>query len=780
MKRAIFVVLMLVALVLCMSGCGGENSPPVATSPSSIQNARPTMTITTGDNHSCMVGSNGYLYCWGYNADGQLGINSTTNHSTGQSVSLSYSPVWVSGGTYQTCAATENGYAYCWGGNGYGQLGDSTTTNRLTPVRVGTLSDVIAIDAGFGHTCAVLANSYGDVLCWGLNSYGQIGDNTTTNRSSPALTASYNNGAAIAVAVGDFHTCALLGDGTVWCWGANTYGQLGDGSNTHRHVPVSTGLSNVKAIAASGNSSCALLAGGTVKCWGSNNQGQLGDGTTYDRSTPVAVRSVNGINYLGDVTEIAVGVMHACAVGQGHAYCWGYNYFGQLGNNTTTSSALPVQVSSISDAILIDAGLSHTCVVRADRSSSCWGLGYYGELGNGATTTQYTPVSVDHSGTAMLYDGPILTAGGAHTCAWSKQYSTLKCWGANLFGQVGTGSTSTYEATPISISLSGIVARGVTGGWGMTQVVLADGTMRFWGGNDNCAGGDGTNSLALTPTAVSSIQNAIMGTVGAFHGCALLASGTVECWGTSARGEVGNGDTTGSCTPVAVSDVSNAVAISGGYRSTCALLRNGTIKCWGSNNRGQLGDGTTTNRLTPVTVSNISNAVAVAVGGTHACALLADHTVQCWGGSGDSQGWTGQSYSLGPAPVLGNGTTNDSSTPVSVSGISDAVAVSAGGDFTCVIRVGGTVQCWGYNGSGQLGDGSTTNRSTPVTVSGLSHVVRVVTSLAIDQGGTTGYVQHACAMLDDGSVYCWGGNHGGQLGDGTTTDRTTPVQVSGF
>ena len=271
----------------------------------------------------------------------------------------------------QTCALTTAGGVKCWGYNSSGQLGDGTTTNRTTPVEVvGLSSGVAVVAAGAFHTCAL--TSAGSVKCWGSNYSGPLGDGTTTNRSAPVDVVGLSSGVT-QIAAGGNQTCALTTAGGVKCWGGNYSGQLGDGTTTNRTAPVDVvGLSSgVTQIAAGGNQTCALTTAGGVKCWGSNYSGEVGDGTTNNRTTPVDV-----VGLSSGVTQIAAGGNHNCALTTaGGVKCWGYNSSGQLGDGTTTNRTTPVDVVGLSSGVTqIAAGWgTHTCALTYRRGCEVLG-----------------------------------------------------------------------------------------------------------------------------------------------------------------------------------------------------------------------------------------------------------------------------------------------------------------------------------------------------------------------------------------------------------------------
>jgi alpha-tubulin suppressor-like RCC1 family protein len=348
--------------------------------------------VTTGFVHSCALTLKGAVRCWGYNGDGELGNNTTADSAVPLQVyGLSKGVKAISAGAYFTCALTTKGAVLCWGSNSYGQLGDNTTTNAVKPVAVyGLNKGVKSISAGNFFACAVL--SKGAVKCWGANTYGQLGDGTTTNSAKPVAVAGLTK-AVLAVGGGGYHSCAVTSKRAVKCWGYNAEGELGDNTKVNSSTPVAVyGLSKgVKAVVAGSYDTCALTTKGGVKCWGYNGDGELGDGTTTGSTKPVAAFGLSK-----KVKAIAYGDIHGCAVTtSGQVKCWGYNGYGALGDNTTTTSNKPVGVYDLgAKAKAVAGGGYHSCALTTKGLVKCWGFNAYGELGNGTVVTSHKPVAL--------------------------------------------------------------------------------------------------------------------------------------------------------------------------------------------------------------------------------------------------------------------------------------------------------------------------------------------------------------------------------------------------
>lgn len=350
--------------------------------------------IAAGRNHTCVVTTTGGAKCWGENASGQLGDNTLTTRLTPVDVKTLTSGVSsISAGGAHTCAVTTSGGAKCWGSNSSMTLGEGTTTDSRTPVSVtGLTSGVASISAGLAQTCAL--TTAGGVKCWGWNAFGQLGNSSTASSAIPVNVTGLESGGALSVSASKYyyHACAVTTAGAAKCWGYNTYGQLGTGNTGNAYSPATvSGLtSGVSALALGYGHGCALLSDGSVKCWGYNTYGQVGDSTNTARYTPVAVVG------LSNVLAITAGTMHSCAATMdGGVKCWGHNSSGQLGNNSTADRNVPVNVFALTSGVTsISAGGYHTCAITTSGGPKCWGRNLEGQLGNNSTTSSSVPVDV--------------------------------------------------------------------------------------------------------------------------------------------------------------------------------------------------------------------------------------------------------------------------------------------------------------------------------------------------------------------------------------------------
>jgi alpha-tubulin suppressor-like RCC1 family protein len=416
--------------------------------------------------------------------------------------------------------------------------------------------------------------------------------------------------------------------------------------------------------------------------------------------------------------------------------------------DTTASVAMTSTASIAFTAITVTAiavGEAHTIALKSDGTVWTWGSNTQGRLGDGASGDKTTPVQVKGPGGIGFLTGVTAIAGGQYHSIALKNDGTVWTWGSNGFGGPLGDGTTTDRSTPVQVKgpggigfLTGVTA--IAGGDHHTIALKNDGTVWAWGRNDSGQLGDGTASSTYT--------------------------------GISTPVQVKG--------PGGIDFLTDVKAIAGGGHHTIALKNDGTVWTWGLNDNGQLGDGTTTNRTAPVQVSGLTNMKAIAGGGHHTIALKNDGAVWTWGADDYGQLGGGKEYPYGAAPRR--------TTPAQVSGLTNMTAIAGGGNHTIALNNDGTVWAWGRNDSGQLGDGTTTDRYTPVKVcaagqtSSCSVFLTNVTAIADGTAGT----QHTIVLKNDGTVWGWGSNgcfvYGGcgKLGDGTTDQRTTPVQTIGL
>ena len=612
---------------------------------------------------------------------------------------------------------------------------------NISALTTGELSGAVSVASGWGHSCALMPMD-GSVRCWGSNLYGQIGDGTIGGYTTVA-TKVVGLSAATAIVSGNLHSCALLNDGAVKCWGYGVGGQLGNGKNVTSATPVATlPVGSAQAIHTSSNHTCAVTPTRGLLCWGANTSGQLGF------ASPTTVLSPTGNPGIGDVADVRAGSSHTCALKiNGTIQCWGLNSIGQLGDGTSFNSTSPVTVSGITGATALSVGSSTSCVLLATHQVLCWGQGSNGQLGNGSWDYSTVPVPV-----SSITTGTAVSVGNSHACVLL-QDGYAKCWGQNTYGALGDG-LRIDSSIPVNVAnVTG--ATQISAGSGFSCALQSDGRMICWGSNSSGQFGVGYGVNSPSPEVVSSLGNVNQVSTGNTHTCALFDNSSLQCWGRNNSGQLGVGTLVTTATPMTVSGLSTVAGVSSGGSHTCAIHGGGLVSCWGSNTSGQLGNSSNLDSSTPVVVIGVATATQVVSGSSHSCALLSDRTVTCWG-----EGEGGQ---------LGHGFNQDSSVPVLVAGLTEATYLAAGTDATCAILNDKTARCWGRNTSGLLGNGNNTDSNVSVAVTGLSNVAE----LSLGYG-------HGCARRENGSVACWGSNSSGQLGTGDFNFSYSPKNVAGL
>jgi alpha-tubulin suppressor-like RCC1 family protein len=687
--------------------------------------------VAAGNYHSCALLSAGSVVCWGGNYAGQLGSDTGGDSKT--------SPVAVPGvsgavaiatGRLHSCALTNTGYVLCWGFNADGQVGNGVAAGQaVAPTVVAGLSGATAIATAGRHTCALLAG--GKVACWGRNTDGQVGKGAASAKEpSPVPVVGVDGSGLIsgatAIAASDNHSCAILSGGTVACWGDNSDDQLGDGSGNDQPFPVAVKgpggagtLNGMAAVTTGGFHTCGTTSTGGAVCWGYGEYGQLGAPAPEDGQLfPTAVAGLSG-----SIASLAAGNLHSCAIlADGQLTCWGYR--GQtgaavLGDGIPGQRPFPAPVVDGGvpvSASMVAAGFQFTCAIVGD-GVRCWGRGSFGALGNGKQSDSAAPAIVSHAG-APLSGIVELVAGSSHACA-RRADGAVYCWGHNNYGQVGSGSAGGPLA-PVIVALGGS-AKTIAAGTYHSCAVLDDGTAKCWGYNATGQLGIGSKSATATPTLVLELAGVEVTAIaaGEKHTCASLKFGSVvgavRCWGGNSSGQLGNAGFAESTTPVQVDNL-NGIAIqvesiSAGDNHNCVVVMGGKVLCWGEGGSGQLGHGFYQKALAPTPVKSIAgngdltDVAAVEAGSAHSCARLTSGALRCWG--------------YGVNGEFGNGAFAASSVPVAVAGPGgaelDVAAVSAGGLHTCAVaKAGGTLSCWGSRLFGQLGDGVLGYAATPV------------------------------------------------------------------
>ena len=574
---------------------------------------------------------------------------------------------------------------------------------------------------------SLLVKNDGTLWAWGYNYYGQIGDGTSGSSNNKTAPVKVLDNVA-QVAAGDYHSLAVKSDGSLWAWGYNYNGQIGDGtsgSSNNKTAPVKV-LDNVAQVAAGGSHTLAIKTDGTLWAWGYNYYGQIGDGTSgssTNKTSPVKI--------MDNVAQVAAGDSHTLAVKtDGSVWAWGNNNSGQLGDGTSASKTTPVKIMD-GGVEKVAAGSSNSYFLMTDgRLLACGNNDYVGQLQTGTTWAVFNPVEI------MQDVAQVAAKNNNAICI--KTDGRVMAWGDNRYRQL-LGESYEKHLTPIRVPVSGNIAS-IEAGNNSSQAVTTNGDLYGWGRNNNGQIGQGDRFSKTNPSLItSSVSQAV---IGYDNAAAVKTNNTLWEWGVNCR----NLNTMRS---LPIQTMTGITQIAAGYRNLFAVKADGSLWAWGYNPSGQLGDGTTADKTAPVKV--LDNVAQVAAGDDYTLAIKTDGSLWAWGNN-----YYGQ---------LGDGTTADKTTPVKI--MDNVAQVAAGYGHTLAIKTDGSLWAWGYNSWGQIGDGtsgSSNNKTAPVKV--LDNVA---------QAAAGDY--HSLAVKSDGSLWAWGDNFRGQIGDGTTADKTTPVKI---
>ncbi|MGJ5814093.1 RCC1-like domain-containing protein [Paludibaculum fermentans] len=657
------------------------------------------------------------------------------------------STVQVSAGGSNSFAVRADGTVRVWGFNTAGLLGDGTGVQQSEPV-CNLLGGVKAVSISASHGLAIRQDS--SVWSWGVGAFGILGDGVTTSHVVVAPRQVPNFPGVVAVSAGYFHSLALRNDGTVWAWGSNTSGQLGNGTTNDSGVPVQVaGLSGITSIAAGRSHSLARRNDGAVFVWGDNTFGQLGDGTQTDRWTPVRLASFTA-------ASVSANDWHSLAIkSDGTLWGWGdATSLGLAGPGAVQYVMSPVRMTTFTNVTQVSNQTGLTVILRAD--GTVWYLGsgltarYGGNLISGTATHFVLPkpaigvaAGQDHV-LVLLNDGTVQVMGDNS----NGELGRPDLNSSDLFVAIAPDAACTFPAqTPLA------TGQRIANGRGQTLIVREDGTI--WGSGANDAGQLGlglVGSPLTSPKQVNGLSGMVAVSTRNKHVLALGSDGTVRSWGNNTAGQLGDGTLTSRSNPVVVSGLDSVVRIAAGGNHSLALRQDGTVWAWGSNSVGELGNGVPIPRLFPTQVGGIQNAVDIAAGDRFSLAVLADGTVWIWG------------FGLGQ---LGS---PQFQTPVQVAELTNVAAVAAGAEFALALKNDGTVWAWGSGGLRRLGSGPGTD-----PVIGVARVAGLTGVAGIGAG-----VGHGLAIGADGTVWAWGSNTKGELGTGVPpgpADSPVPAQV---
>ena len=629
-----------------------------------------------------------------------------------------------------------DGTLWSRGYNGNGELGNGSDIDQRDFGQIGTDSDWSAISTGYNHALALKTD--GSLWAWGYQASGQLG-NGITNILSQRMPIRIGSGTDWSViSAGDDFSLALKSDGSLWSWGDNDYGVLGDGTTSDTDVPTRIGLdTNWKNLACGQRHVLATKTDGTLWAWGTNFSGSLGNGSSItDSFTPARIGTDT------DWDRVAAGAFSSFAFkNNGTLWSWGQNG-GVLGLGNTLSQTTPQPVGSDTDWAEFAVGFRHVNALKSDGSLWVWGANLYGEQGDTSGDPVLSPRRFDSRND---YSAVATTMNTGWRSLVAFDGRSLKTWGGNSRPKpVGT-------AHPYPISSFDENVEEITVGTSHSMAILEGGTLWSWGFNFAGKLGDGTQDNRPEAKQVGSDTDWKHAAAGDFHSIAVKTDGTLWGWGEASLGAIGSGNSTDQFSPNQIGSETDWDRVAVGDDHSLGLKTDGTLWGWGHNLFGQVGNNSNSNVFTPAQVGSDNDWEDFSAGDRHSLAVKSDGTLWAWGDNDVSQ--------------LGNDSTTDENSPIQVGSDTDWSSVSAGDGHSLALKTDGTLWAWGVN-DGRLGNGEVTIQRTPIQVGSDSDWAAVVASF-----------DNSMALKSDGTLWAWGDNLQGRIGDGTYIKRLSPVQV---